>query len=239
MASSSFRDGINRLGWSRRPEAPKQQQPLLDRLQGWNPFGGNDYLRLPTHEDEAPGAPLPAPTRREEEEGWFVLSRWDRLLIFGGLLTAAVALFTISLTLLPVLSLRPRKFAILSVIPPLLAPPPLSSLPLSPQIALTCSSWSMASAFFLISWAVIMGPLPYVRHLFSQERVPFTATYFGSIALTLYCAVGIRSTLLTLPCALVQLVALIWYLVSYFPMGSQGFRLAARFGGSRMTAWLT
>jgi len=31
-----------------------------------------------------------------------------------------------------------------------------------------------------------------VRHLISAERLPFTATYFGSIALTLYFAVGVR-----------------------------------------------
>jgi len=35
------------------------------------------------------------------------------------------------------------------------------------------------------------------RHLMSQERLPFTATYFGSIALTLYFAVGVSR-----PCAL-------------------------------------
>lgn len=34
------------------------------------------------------------------------------------------------------------------------------------------------------------------RHLISQERLPFTATYFGSIALTLYFAVGVSR-----PCA--------------------------------------
>jgi len=28
-------------------------------------------VQLPTHEGEGPGAPLPARTRREEEEGWF------------------------------------------------------------------------------------------------------------------------------------------------------------------------
>ena len=28
-------------------------------------------MQLPTHEGEGPGAPLPARTRREEEEGWF------------------------------------------------------------------------------------------------------------------------------------------------------------------------
>ncbi|RMY31021.1 hypothetical protein D0864_16906, partial [Hortaea werneckii] len=91
------------------------------------------------------------------------VSRWDRILIFGGLNLAAVACFVICFTLLPILSLRPRKFAIL---------------------------WSMASALFLSSWAVMMGPMAYVRHLISQERLPFTATYFGSIVLTLYFAVG-------------------------------------------------
>lgn len=29
-----------------------------------------------------------------------------------------------------------------------------------------------------------------VRHLISEERLPFTATYFGSIVLTLYFAIG-------------------------------------------------
>ncbi|GAB7361169.1 hypothetical protein MBLNU230_g1202t1 [Neophaeotheca triangularis] len=216
MASSSFRDSINSLGWSRREEPANtnnQQNPLLGNLNRFNPFSNEGFVRLPTVESEAaaPGAPLPARTRREEEEGWFALSRWDRLLVFGGLNLAAVALFVICFTLLPILSLRPRKFAIL---------------------------WSMASALFLSSWAVMMGPMVYVRHLISQERLPFTATYFGSIALTLYFAVGLQNTLLTLVCAIVQLVSLVWYLVSYFPMGSQGLRFAARFGGGRVAAWM-
>jgi hypothetical protein len=33
---------------------------------------------------------------------------------------------------------------------------------------------------------------PSAKHLLSQERLPFTATYFGSIGLTLYFAVGVR-----------------------------------------------
>ncbi|CAD0057036.1 unnamed protein product, partial [Aureobasidium pullulans] len=169
------------------------------------------YVRLPLYENEAPGAPLPARTRREEEEGWFALSRWDRLLVFGALNLAAIALFVVCFTLMPVLTLRPRKFAIL---------------------------WSMASALFLTSWAVMMGPYTYIKHLLSTERLPFTGTYFGSIALTLYFALGLRSTLLTLISSIIQLVCLVWYLVSYFPMGSTGLRFAARFGGSRITAWM-
>jgi hypothetical protein len=42
----------------------------MGRIQNLNPFGGSGYISLPTSETN-PGAPLPAPTRREEEEGWF------------------------------------------------------------------------------------------------------------------------------------------------------------------------
>lgn len=204
---------MNSLGWSRReqPANTNKQSPLLGTFSKLNPFSSEGNVRLPTTEGEGPGAPLPARTRREEEEGWFALSRWDRILLFGGLNLAAIALFVVCFTLLPILSLRPRKFAIL---------------------------WSMASALFLSSWAVMMGPLVYGRHLISQERIPFTATYFGSIALTLYFAVGLRSTILTLLSSMVQLVALVWYLVSYFPGGNQSLRLAAYFGRSRLTAWM-
>lgn len=72
MASASFRDSLNSLGWSRRDaDVPVNTAPpsLMGRLQNLNPFGSEGYVRLPTAEN--PGAPLPAPTRREEEEGWF------------------------------------------------------------------------------------------------------------------------------------------------------------------------
>lgn len=72
MASSSFTDSISSLGWSRRdPDLPvntSQQSGLLSSLRSLNPFGGGGYVQLPT--TESAGAPLPAPTRREEEEGW-------------------------------------------------------------------------------------------------------------------------------------------------------------------------
>lgn len=83
MASTSFRDSMNSLGWSRRDQdVPVNTAPptIMGRLQNLNPFGSGGYVRLPTN--EGPGAPLPAPTRREEEEGWFarkfcsVLPRW-------------------------------------------------------------------------------------------------------------------------------------------------------------------
>ncbi|KAJ9138535.1 Protein transport protein SFT2 [Coniochaeta hoffmannii] len=214
MASASFRESMNSLGWSRRdadiPVNTSQQSGLLSSIKSLNPFGDRGYVRLPT--TEGAGAPLPAPSRREEEEGWFVLSRWDRLLIFGACNLGALACFVICFALFPVLATRPRKFVIL---------------------------WTLGSVLFLCSFAAMMGPMAYVQHLASGPRLPFTAAYFGSIGLTLYFAIGLRSTLLTLPCAIIQIITLAWYLVSYFPMGSTGMRLAASFGTRRAAAWVS
>ncbi|KAJ5762029.1 uncharacterized protein N7511_005411 [Penicillium nucicola] len=214
MANNSFRDSVNSLGWSRRdPDLPvrtgaSSSTPFMSRLQSLNPGG---YVQLPTHND-GPGAPLPAANRREEEEGFFALSRWDRLLIFGACNLGAAVCFMICFFLFPVLSLKPRKFAIL---------------------------WSVGSVLFLLSWAVLMGPWSYAKHLVSGPRLPFTAAYFGSIALTLYFAIGLQNLLLTLISSIFQLAALVWYLVSYFPMGSTGLQYMGRFGASRVSAWVS
>ncbi|XPS75306.1 protein transport protein sft2 [Ascochyta lentis] len=213
MASASFRDSMNSLGWSRRePDAPVNTAPpsVMDRVS--NLFGAGGYVRLPISESN-PGAPLPAPTRREEEEGFFALSRWDRLLVFGGLLLAALAMFAtcIGLMFTPIFIVKPRKFAIL---------------------------WTMGSVLFLAAWSVMMGPLQYVQHLISGPRLPFTAAYFGSIALTLYFSLGLHSTILTFIAVIAQLVSLLWFTVSYFPMGSTGLRFGARFAGNRVAAWM-
>ncbi len=63
---------MNSLGWSRRdPDVPVRTSsttPILSKIQSFNPFASGG-VRLPT--DENPGAPLPARTRRDEEEGYF------------------------------------------------------------------------------------------------------------------------------------------------------------------------
>ena len=70
--ASSLRDSFNSLSWSRREEAPintSQQSGLMSSIRSLNPFNDRGYVQLPT--TESSGAPLPAPNRREEEEGWF------------------------------------------------------------------------------------------------------------------------------------------------------------------------
>jgi hypothetical protein len=64
---------MNTLGWSRRADAPvstSKQTGLLSSIKSLNPFGNEGSVRLPTTEGPA-GAPLPAPSRREEEDAWF------------------------------------------------------------------------------------------------------------------------------------------------------------------------
>jgi uncharacterized MnhB-related membrane protein len=133
-------------------------------------------------------------------------------MIFGACNLGAAACFVICFTLFPVLSLRPRKFVIL---------------------------WSVGSMLFLASFAAVMGPMNYIYHLCSAPRLPFTTAYLGSIVLTLVFALKLHSTILTLLSALVQLACLAWYLVSYFPMGSAGLRIATTFGARQATAWMT
>lgn len=99
--------------------------------------------------------------------------------------------------------------------------------------------------------------MAYALHLISGPRLPFTTAYFGSLSLSLYFSLGVsylhshntvcvannpwqlQSTFLTLISALVQLACLVWYLVSYFPMGSSGLRLATTFGARRAAAWMS
>lgn len=82
MTSTSFRDSVNSLGWSRRdPDVPARTStpsaPFLSRLRSLNPFGGEGYVQLPTHEN--PGAPLPTASRREEEDS-FLACKFSELM---------------------------------------------------------------------------------------------------------------------------------------------------------------
>jgi len=133
------------------------------------------------------------------------------LLVFAACLVGAAICFLFAFLLLPVLALKPRKFAVL---------------------------WTVGSCLFLASFAFLQGPSAYVAHLFSGPRVTFTAFYFSSIALTLYFSIGLQSTVLTLLASIAQIVALVVYLVTYFPMGSQGLAFASRIGARRAFGWL-
>jgi len=49
----------------------------------------------------------------------------------------------------------------------------------------------------LCSFSLLWGPVNHLKHLLSAARLPFTLTYFGTMAATLYFALSV-STLLPL-----------------------------------------
>ena len=55
--------------------------------------------------------------------------------------------------------------------------------------------------------------------------MPFTSTYVGSLALTLYASLVLQSYILVLFFALVQACAVAWYLLSYVPGGARLLKL--------------
>lgn len=129
-----------------------------------------------------------------EEPGWFTLGRVDRLIGFGACLAALVLCFVLCVFMFPVLALRPTKFALL---------------------------WTMGSLLFIVLFGVLSGPVTYTKHLLSALRIPFTAVYFGLVLMTVWSALVIRLTVLVIICSGVELVAVIYYVVSYFPFGAQ------------------
>ncbi|CRK18630.1 hypothetical protein BN1708_017682, partial [Verticillium longisporum] len=100
-------------------------------------------------------------------------------MIFGACNLAALACFVICFALFPVLSLRPTKFVIFKS--PLIRVQPWLTFG---------HRWTLGSIFFLASFAAMMGPMAYIRHLGSAERLPFTSAYFGSLGLSLYFSLG-------------------------------------------------
>ena len=68
-----------------------------------------------------------------------------------------------------------------------------------------------------------LAPLQ-MAHMLSRERLPFSAAYFGSIVATLWAALVMKSYILSLVCSGLQVVALLYYILSYFPGGAQGVK---------------
>ncbi|KAF8642914.1 hypothetical protein AX16_009302 [Volvariella volvacea WC 439] len=191
-AEQNFRANLSQFRWARSAQDDSQQaQPQANG----NPFSrfyssiAGDYI------------PLRSSERSNEEEAWFALSRWERLLGFGGCLVGAAICFFVSFLTLPLLAIRPSKFAL---------------------------SFSLGSLLVMFGFSVLIGPINHLKHLVSKERLPFSLVYFGSLALTLYMALGAQSYFGSLIFGAIQVIALLAYVVAYFPGGTQTLRL----GGS-------
>ncbi|RSH85906.1 protein transport protein sft2 [Apiotrichum porosum] len=145
--------------------------------------------------------PLRGEGASREEEAYFALSRWERFLGFIACVVGGMACFGIAFLFLPILALKPRKFAL---------------------------AFTLGSCLFMLGFAILHGPMNHLKHIISAERLPFSAAYFGSLGLTLVFAIYLRSTIGTLVAAIVQVVALLTYLAAYFPGGTTSLRFGGQ-----------
>ncbi|KAJ2723916.1 protein transport protein sft2 [Coemansia sp. Benny D115] len=128
---------------------------------------------------------------------WFGLTLMQRWIGFGGCAVLAVFCFLMAFMSLPLMIVSPQKFA---------------------------TAFSLGSLSSVSGIALLRGPRAHTRHLFSRERLLFTGTYFGSVFFTLFFSAIAHSYIGTLFFVIVQVIALVWYVVSYFPGGSAGLQ---------------
>ncbi|EFA09012.1 Protein transport protein SFT2-like Protein [Tribolium castaneum] len=139
-----------------------------------------------------------------EDNSWFqetkkgccpTLSRFQRITLFVICIGMGILCFTLSLMYVPVLLFKARKFALL---------------------------FTLGSLFFVISFFFLWGPLAYLKHMFSRERLLLTVTYGSTLVATLYCALHLQSTPFTVLCAVGQIVTLLWTVIANIPGGTTG-----------------
>jgi len=170
------------------------ENPGVSRFS-WFARGSKENSEQPLLEDEA------------TTNGWFAeaqkdpllpsLSKKQRVIGFVGCLLMGTFCFSLASLYIPFIVLKARKFALL---------------------------YTFGSIFIISSFALLWGPYNHLKHLLSAARLPFTATYFGSMIATMYFALSLQSVILTVIFAVIQVLALVWYVVSYIPGGHTGLK---------------
>jgi len=136
------------------------------------------------------------------EKSWFpALSKKQRIFGFMTSLILGVICFGLASAYIPFIVLKARKFSLL---------------------------FSLGSLFTITSFSFLYGPWNHIRHLLSTERLPFTLIYLSSLTGTLYFAMALQSTVLTCIAAVAQIVALVYFIVSYVPGGQTGLKFFSK-----------
>lgn len=120
------------------------------------------------------------------------------LMYFGLFLASGVFFIVIAFTMfLPVMVLMPQKFAI---------------------------CFTLGCCFIIGSFFALKGPMNQLSHMSSKERLPFTVGFVGSMVGTIYVSMVLHSYILSVLFSILQVLALVYYVISYFPGGSAGMK---------------
>lgn len=180
MEQPSLRDSYNK--WQQQKNATSADSAAPNASAG---RFSNLWGSLPLYNQDVAAT--------SSEPGWYdALSMWEKYSLFFIMFLASCFCFTVCILLLPVLTLKPRKFALL---------------------------WSMGSFLFITSFGVVRGPYTYAKHLFSRERMAFTVSFLLSFVAVIYFSVVVQSSVMSVVAILVESVTLVYYVVSYFPFG--------------------
>ena len=129
----------------------------------------------------------------------------ERLLTFFMLSFAAAVLLVLAFFVgLPAAALAPAKFAV---------------------------PFTLGSLLNLGALAALRGVRGQMEHMAAPERLPLSALYCGSMLLTIWATFVMHSYILCVLASLVQLAALLFYSVSYFPGGVAGAKLVSMSAG--------
>ncbi|XP_037459317.1 protein transport protein SFT2-like [Triticum urartu] len=201
-------------GGSASPSTAAESQPSL--LADWNSYAA-------TRSDVSSSSPLPfdieAAVRSANDtvSGTFnVVSKGVRelpgsfqgatssfpsgkaLMYFGLFLATGIFFVFIAFTLfLPVMVLMPQKFAI---------------------------CFTLGCALIIASLFALKGPANQLAHMTSKERLPFTVGFTGCMVGTIYVSMVLHSYFLSVIFSILQVLALAYYTISYFPGGSSGLK---------------
>jgi len=192
-SEQTFRANMSGFKWARGASSAAQATPAPDSSSRLSRFTSSMSAYVPLRSNE----------RTNEEEAYYALSRWERTIGFLMCTTGAMICFMISFFTLPLLAIKPRKFAV---------------------------SFSLGSILFMTGFMVLQGPIQHLQHIFSTARLPFTLSYLLSLVATLYFAIGLHSYLGTLISGLIQVIVLVIYFMAYFPGGLTTLRFMGNIG---------
>ncbi|CAN1197186.1 Protein transport protein SFT2 [Linum perenne] len=120
------------------------------------------------------------------------------LMYFGLFLATGVFFVFIAFSLfLPVIVIVPQKFAI---------------------------CFTLGCLFIIASLFALKGPQNQFAHMISKERLPFSLGFIGSMVGTIYVSMVLHSYVLSVLFSVIQVMALAYYGISYFPGGSTGLK---------------
>lgn len=127
------------------------------------------------------------------------------LQVFCALLFLSALFFALAFFVgVPMIAIKPQKFAL---------------------------SFTCGSLMFMGSFGILKGPMEHLKSMCAADRMFFTTIYLGSMMATLYLTFtigGAKGYVLVMSASAVQLMALLWYLISFLPGGSAGLSIVSK-----------